>query len=207
MNVALVNKVKGNFLITDFVEYTNQDLKLFKNYVILDEVTRLIYNSLVNKFDRVYIKEEDVLKHSIDKDSFIPVNKKEKLTHHRNEAGPSDLDIEKTKLYKELDSNVLCSTHNVDFLNYVHYLNLFNYFASKGIFITEENKEDKYIEILELDDESAVEKLELFLTLQDNIEPFLEKNQKNIDLKEQIEYADEDELEELKEKILPKVVI
>jgi len=206
MIVALINKVNGNFIITDFVEYTQQDLKLFKNYVILDELTRTIYNTLVNKYDKVYIKEEDVLKHFANKDSFIFI--KNDVKHREDvDANKTQLDIEKNKLYKELDSTVLCTTHEIQFLDYIHYINLFNYFASKNIFITEENKEDKYIEILELDDETAVNKLELFLTLQDKIEIFLEKNQYHIDLKEQIEYADEEELEKLKEEILPKVII
>ena len=208
MYVALVNKVNGNFQITDFVEFNNQDLKLFENYVKIDEITKLIYNSLVNKYDKVYIKEEAVLKHSVTKDSFIPISipkTGEGYTPAVDES--SKIYIEKVKLYQELDKNTIASAQDLNFLNYIHYINLFNYFASKGIFITEENKEDKYIEILDLDDETAVEKLELFLTLQDKIEGFLEKNTKNIELKEQIEYADEDELEELKEKILPKVVV
>ena len=88
----------------------------------------------------------------------------------------------------------------------IDYYNIFNYFASKGIFITAENKEDKYIEILELDDETAIEKLEHYLNLQE----FVEKNnaalQSLIENIEDLNYAESfEEVDDIFKNILNEV--
>jgi hypothetical protein len=44
-----------------------------------------------------------------------------------------------------------------------------NKFANKGIFITDDNKEESYIKIIETGDDSLITDLEKFLVLKDNI--------------------------------------
>lgn len=54
-------------------------------------------------------------------------------------------------------------------IDFVSFMQLNNKFANQGIFITEKNKEEKYIEIIETGDESLIEDLETYITLLDNI--------------------------------------
>ena len=51
----------------------------------------------------------------------------------------------------------------------VKFMLLHDKFASLGIYITEENKEDKYIEILEKDDEKLVNDLEEYIEVQEKM--------------------------------------
>lgn len=54
-------------------------------------------------------------------------------------------------------------------LDFVSLMLLNNKFASKGIFITESNKEECYIKIIEQGDESLIEDLERYINLADEI--------------------------------------
>ena len=51
----------------------------------------------------------------------------------------------------------------------VKFMLLHDKFASLGIYITEENKEDKYIEILEKDDEKLLNDLEEYIEVQEKM--------------------------------------
>lgn len=51
----------------------------------------------------------------------------------------------------------------------VKFMLLHDKFASLGIYITEENKEDKYIEILEKDDEKLLNDLEEYIDVQERM--------------------------------------
>jgi hypothetical protein len=62
-------------------------------------------------------------------------------------------------------------------IDFVTFMQLNNKFADKGYFITEKNKEEKYIEIIETGDESLIEDLEAYITLLDNIKVI--QNKKN----------------------------
>lgn len=54
-------------------------------------------------------------------------------------------------------------------LDFVSLMLLNNKFASRGIFITENNKEECYIKIIEQGDDTLIEDLERFIALSDNI--------------------------------------
>jgi hypothetical protein len=54
-------------------------------------------------------------------------------------------------------------------LDFVSLMLLNNKFASKGIFITDDNKEECYIKIIESGDESLINDLERFISLKDDI--------------------------------------
>ena len=61
-----------------------------------------------------------------------------------------------------------------DFLNYrlVDFVSLMliqNKFASKGIFVTDDNKEECFIKIIESGEEKLIEELEKFINLKDKI--------------------------------------
>jgi len=196
MQVAIINKIKDNYIITDILEVNSGDLKFIDLWAKIEDNVKQFYNFLKNSYKNIYIEESAVLKKEILKNDFLYDKYKRPSKSSDNEATVrTELEIKKIKFLKELDNFLLNNISNIGFLKYIQYLNYFNYFASNGIFITEENKEEKYIEILDLDDESAIEKLELYLTIQEELEPFLKFNETISNLKEEIIYMDEDEFE------------
>jgi hypothetical protein len=54
-------------------------------------------------------------------------------------------------------------------LDLVKFVILNNEFASKGIYITDDNREESYIKIIEMGDETLIEKLEDYLNTKDAI--------------------------------------
>jgi hypothetical protein len=54
-------------------------------------------------------------------------------------------------------------------MDLVKFMILSNDFMSKGIFITDENREECYIKIIEMGDETLIEKLEEYLNMKDSI--------------------------------------
>lgn len=71
----------------------------------------------------------------------------------------------KTKLRGILGDDIL----TVKLIDFVTYINLNNKFASKGIFITDSNKEEAYIKIIETGDETLISDLEKFITIKDSL--------------------------------------
>lgn len=65
-------------------------------------------------------------------------------------------------------------------INFISIMMLNNKFMSKGIFITDDNKEECYIKIIELGDESLINDLEKYITLKDEIKE-LEKKKAEYD--------------------------
>jgi len=59
---------------------------------------------------------------------------------------------------------------HISAFDHFNYLNMFSKLASKGIFITDENKEEKYIEIIEKGDEAFITLLEDYLEAKDKLE-------------------------------------
>lgn len=59
--------------------------------------------------------------------------------------------------------------NTVNQLTYYKFTILNNELADKGFFITDQNREEKYIEILEKEDESLIDKLEQYLLCRDEI--------------------------------------
>ena len=54
-------------------------------------------------------------------------------------------------------------------IDFVSFIMLSNKFMDKGIFITEENREDSYIKIIETGDDQLIAELERYINLQDKM--------------------------------------
>jgi hypothetical protein len=54
-------------------------------------------------------------------------------------------------------------------MDIVKFMILTNEFMSKGIFVTDDNREECYIKIIEMGEESLIEKLEEYLNMKDSI--------------------------------------
>jgi predicted transcriptional regulator len=57
----------------------------------------------------------------------------------------------------------------IDVLTYIEYIDINNDLLDKGFVITDENRQDKYIEILETGDEFLIDKLEVYLAIKDEL--------------------------------------
>lgn len=79
-------------------------------------------------------------------------------------AGKAALAV-KTKARGIMGDDLLIFT----LLDFVSYMQLNNKFATEGIFITESNKEECYIKIIETGKESLIKDLERYIELGDNI--------------------------------------
>jgi hypothetical protein len=77
----------------------------------------------------------------------------------------------KTKVRGIMGDNLISFT----LIDFVSFMLLNNEFISKGIIITDSNKEECYIKIIETGDENLINNLEKYLTLKDNIKK-IEKN-------------------------------
>lgn len=89
----------------------------------------------------------------------------------------------KTKVRGVLGDDLLTFT----LLDFVSFMQLNNKFASKGIFITEDNKEEKYIEIIESEDVDLIDDLEQYITLLDNIKIIQKKKKEYISIIEKLQ--------------------
>jgi hypothetical protein len=100
----------------------------------------------------------------------------------------------KTKVRGILGDDLLTFT----LLDYVTFMQLNNTFSSKGIFISEKNKEEKYIEIIETGDESLIEDLEKYITLLDNIKGIQKKKDEYTKIIEELQHLhDYDNIDEV----------
>lgn len=93
--------------------------------------------------------------------------------------------------------------HLVDFISFMI---LNNKFCSKGIFITEDNREECYIKIIEMNDESLIEDLEKYIKLRDNIQTIENKKEQYVKIIEKLkalnDYNDEKCVNEIIEQYL-----
>jgi len=197
MIIALINKIKGKLVITDVMNASPKDLLLIDYYVRLDNNTRIFYNELKSKGYIVSINEKAFLKKEIIKDDLIFTSLEFKKP---DEAELTELDIKKEKYFSSMDTYLSNHVNKIQWFKYIEFISIFNQFASKGLFITDNNKEDMYIKILEDGDEGTLEALEFYLTLQDEINPFIQLHFKILRIKEEVEYSDEEEFEEILEK-------
>jgi len=91
-------------------------------------------------------------------------------------------------------------------MDFISFMMLNNKFCDKGIYITENNREESYIKIIELGDEELIEDLEKYIKLRDDIKSIQAKKEqycKIIDkLKNLNDYNDEESVNTIVESYL-----
>lgn len=91
-------------------------------------------------------------------------------------------------------------------LDFVDFILLNNKFISNGFIITDENKEEQYIKIIESGEELLIEDLERFIQLKDNIKIIKSKKEEYFSLIEKLQllsdYNDIESVNEIVEKYL-----
>lgn len=79
----------------------------------------------------------------------------------------------KTKAKAILGENLLIFT----LIDFITFIELNNSFSEKGIYITNENREDSYIKIIETGDEELINKLEKYLQIKDSLDVIKNKKE------------------------------
>ena len=85
-------------------------------------------------------------------------------------------------------------------INLVHLINillLHDKFAAEGIYITNENREEKYIEILEKDDPKLLEALEKYIEALDRVDIINNLVKEYYDLVEKIKSCDGEDFDSI----------
>lgn len=73
----------------------------------------------------------------------------------------------RNKVHNSITSE-LCTIHALDIFEY---LETFSAFLDRGIVITEKNREEKYLEVINTGDEWLIEHLERYLEIKDSVRP------------------------------------
>jgi hypothetical protein len=84
----------------------------------------------------------------------------------------------KTKVRGIMGDNLIVFT----LLDFVSFMNLNNKFASLGIFITNDNREESYIKIIELGDPVLIDDLETYINLKDSLALIEDKKKEYYDI-------------------------
>jgi len=87
-------------------------------------------------------------------------------------------------------------------LDFVTLMLLNNKFASKGIFITEDNKEECFIKIIELGNEEDINDLEKFINIRDEIKVLDKKKQEYQNIINQLQLIQDPNDEEAVNKVI-----
>lgn len=91
-------------------------------------------------------------------------------------------DSRRVSIIKQAKRKLESLVQTIDMVDYINYIDINNELHNKGIFISDNNREEKYIEVLETCDEKLIDCLEQYLELKDRMTPVknAKKNFNNI---------------------------
>jgi len=146
-----------------------------------------INDEKINKFINLNIDEKTI---TINKNGKVELG--ESTYYGINLKDKNKVEIAK-KARQKLDGVV----HTSDLVYYIEFIENNNILNSRGFFITEDNKEEKYLEILETGDEDLIDVLEKFLIAKDKLGVVKSAKIEFDDVINSLKYADEKDKEEL----------
>lgn len=94
------------------------------------------------------------------------------------QADENDTKYARESAFKKARMVVTPDLASISGFTFYNFMCLNNELSDKGFFITAENREQKYLEILETGDESLIQKLEDYLNMRDEIDRVSALNQK-----------------------------
>ena len=83
-------------------------------------------------------------------------------------------------------------TEVLNMVDFITFIDVNNILHSKGFFITEDNREEKYLEILETGNDELIDLLEEFLIAKDNLNPLVDAKKQYTKTIERLKEIDED---------------
>ena len=175
-------------------------------YEVNREENRVMIVRVIN--DIKYIGRRDMIEINDDKiNDVILENLKSKTVCLNNDGSMSfsdelfyDIpvkDVRRVNLLKNALSKRDNLIGTIDMVTYIEYIDINNELAEFGIFITDDNREEKYLEILETGDEHKIDLLEDLLILKDQLS-VIKSAKGNFDkILEEVRTLKEDDIEEL----------
>ena len=106
-------------------------------------------------------------------------------------------DVKKVKALKSAREDLESKVTEVEMIDYISYIDANNILNSNGFFVTDKNREEVYLDILEAGDDLIIDALEEFLTLKDKLTVIKSAKRVYDDLEEKIKQSTEDEVEDL----------
>jgi len=116
-------------------------------------------------------------------------------TKYRNIPLSDELRI---RVIKAADRKLKKYNTVVEMIDYINYIDLNNELNSLGFFITDDNREEKYLEILETGDEHKIDLLEDMLLLKDKLSVLKTAKRAYDEVYEKVQELSEDDTEELR---------
>jgi hypothetical protein len=110
-----------------------------------------------------------------------------------SEEAMDDLDAYKKINMRRVNKKMTYSMTNMSSLDVLAFTTLNNELIAEGYVITNGNREEKYIEIIEKDDEALIEKLEKYLIMLDKVTDVLEFSNMCSEYNEKIMNAEDEE--------------
>lgn len=106
----------------------------------------------------------------------------------------------------EIDSLADSYLISLSMMEFFNFINLNNIFFEKGIFITDENREEKYLEVINTEDDKLIGNLEKYLEAKDSITRVYWRYEKVSEFKKELELlTDEAEIENLKNQTISAI--
>jgi len=127
-------------------------------YVNIDNITVAKLNSELVDKNIVKVKPSSLKKKLLNIDDFIIEE-------------VSNLEKKRQNYRHKIMSNITDILGKISAFDLFEYLEIFSSFFDKGIVITDQNREEKYLEILNIGDEILLEHLEKFLEIKDRVRP------------------------------------
>jgi hypothetical protein len=159
--VAVVTMLTDQMAVKRVDTYQNALLKNDENYIKLSNVAADVIREALANHNKVFLP-----KNISGEMSFTDVIIVE----------TEDLDKEKMMLLSVVYRRIDYQLFMFGAIDFYDFLNLFNKMTSLGYFITDENREEKYIEIIETGDEELISLLESYLERKDKLDTISHTN-------------------------------
>lgn len=104
-------------------------------------------------------------------------------------------DFNRVKALKKARLDLESIVKDVDMIDYIRYIDCNNELNSKGYFVTDENREEVYLDILEKGDEKVIDILEEFLITKDKLTIIKSAKKRYDELEEEIKASSEENLD------------
>ena len=154
---AAVKEFRNYYEVIYLSSSLNNDFETNRKHIGLSSIAALEIRKAMSEDKIVRINSSydniDVQLHDL---TFIDLDTSEEFTHRKI-------------LLRKVRQLVSHQQANVSGMMMFEYININNVLSDKGFFITDENKEEVYLEILEKGDEKLIEQLERYLNARDVI--------------------------------------
>lgn len=169
--------------------------------IVLDEISQELTYGL-NKTNYINIEDNSIIESilNIQKEGDISyidladnIIKADSYTYR----GIPGSDVNRVSILKAARGKLLVVANDVDMVDYISYIEANNTLSSQGFFITDKNREEKYLEILETGDDSLIDALEEFLNVKDSLSILKSAKKTYDDIQDKVLGTAEDDTERL----------